>query len=196
MEETLTYLKSFFKDKDVASVTPTSKYCVEHVCRPIDFSKDLTIVEYGAGAGVFAEYLLGRMTSGSTLIMFETNPRMFEKLKEIDPRTGRHDPRVILHNESVERVDEVLDEKYIGKVDVIISGIPFSFLDLPVQKNILKKSKTILRDVGQFLAYQTKGHLKEPLKEIFGNVHAEWEWRNIPPMTVYKAVKEKSISHP
>ncbi len=192
MGETFTYLKSFFKDKDVASVTPTSNYCVEHVCRPVDFSKDLTIVEYGAGAGVFADYLLQRMTPNSTLVMFETNLRLFEKLKEYDqPAGGQIDCRVILHKKSVEHVDKVLDKSRIGKVDVIISGIPFSFLNKSIQKSILQRSKKVLRPGGRFLAYQTKGHLKQPLKEIFGNVHTEWEWRNIPPMTIYQAEKEE-----
>ena len=181
---TLTYLKSFFKDKDVASVTPTSRWCVQHVCRPIDFSRDITIVEYGAGAGVFADYLLKQMSPGSKLIMFETNERLFDKLKEID------DPRVNCYQKSVEYVDEVLETSQIGNVDYIISGIPFSFLDRGVRMNILQKSRYILRPAGQFLAYQTSGHLEEPLKKVFGNVHTEWEWRNLPPMTVYKAVKE------
>lgn len=181
---TLKYLKSFFKDKDVASVTPTSRFCVEHVCRPIDFSKDITIVEYGAGAGVFAEYLLEKMTPGSSLIMFETNKRLFHELQKID------DPRVTNYNKSVEFVDEGIDEQLVGKVEYIISGIPFSFLNDATTQAILEKSKTILRPVGQFLAYQTSGHLKEPLKNVFGNVHTEWEWRNLPPMTIYKAVKE------
>jgi phospholipid N-methyltransferase len=55
---------------------------------------------------------------------------------------------------------------------------------------ILQKSKRILHSVGQFLAYQTSGHLKTPLYQVFGNVYTQWEWRNIPPMTVYKSVKE------
>ncbi len=184
MKETLTYLKSFFKDKGVASVTPTSRFCVQHVCRPINFSKDLTIVEYGAGAGVFAEYLTEKMTPDSKLIMFETNERLFNELQKMG------DPRLHCHKESVEFVDEVLPNALVGHVDVIISGIPFSFLDDETVNEVLKKSKKILRSVGQFLAYQTSGHLEKPLRRTFGNVHTEWEWRNIPPMTVYKAVKE------
>lgn len=184
MKETLTYLKSFFKDKDVASVTPTSRFCVEHVCKPINFSRDLTIVEYGAGAGVFAEYLTEKMTPNSKLIMFETNERLFNELQKME------DPRLHCHNESVEFVDGVLPKALVGNVDVIISGIPFSFLDTETAKEVLEKSKKVLRPVGQFLAYQTSGHLEKPLRQVFGNVHTEWEWRNIPPMTVYKAVKE------
>ena len=184
MKETITYLKSFFKDKDVASVTPTSRWCMRHVCKPIDFSKDITVVEYGAGAGVYADYLLPKMSADSRLIMFETNSRLFDELQKID------DPRVENHRESVEFVDEEIEGSLIGNVDYIISGIPFSFLDEPVRMKILEKSKAILRQGGKFLAYQTSGHLKEPLKDVFGNVHTEWEWRNLPPMTVYRAVNE------
>lgn len=181
---TLAYLKSFFKDKDVASVTPTSNICVRHVCRPIDFKKDITVVEYGAGSGVFSRYLLQNMTPDSKLAVFETNKILFEKLKEID------DPRVLFYQDSVEYVNTVLPEEVIGSADFIISGIPFSFLDDEAKSSVLEQSYKLLRDGGKFLAYQTSGHLKEPLRHTFGNVHTEWEWRNIPPMTIYEAVKK------
>lgn len=182
---TIAYIRSFFMDKDVASVTPTSRYCINTVCKPIDFEKDQLIVEYGAGAGVFAKHILERMTTGSKLIMFETNERLFEKLGEI------RDARVQLFNESVEYVEQFLDKEEIGKVDYIISGIPFSFFEQEERMSILDQSKRILKDGGAFLAYQTSGHLKEPLQAAFGNVQTEWEWRNIPPMTVYRSYNKR-----
>lgn len=182
---TFTYLRSFFKDKDVASVTPTSKFCIRRVCRPIDFNRDLIIVEYGAGSGVFAEYLLPKMTTGSRLILFETNELLFEKLQEID------DSRVLLFDRSVEYVTELLRDELIGKTDFIISGIPFSFIDEGAKRSVLQQSVELLKVGGQFLAYQTSGHLKEPLRKAFGNIKTSWEWRNIPPMTVYEAEKRQ-----
>lgn len=167
----------------MASVTPTSRFCVRTVCRPIDFGEDIDIVEYGAGAGVFAEYLLKHMTPDSTLTMFETNEYLFQKLKEI------RDPRVTLFNESVEHVGRMLEEDRKGAIDYIISGIPFSFLDKQVKLSILEQSKAVLSENGAFLAYQTSGHLTDPLQKVFGNAETEWEWRNIPPMTVYRAYK-------
>jgi len=180
---TLAYLRSFFMDKDVASVTPTSRFCIRTVCKPIDFSKDITIVEYGAGAGVFSKHVLDKMTPDSNLYLFETNDILYKKLLEIKDR------RVHFFRKSVEYVTELLDRSLVGNVDYIISGIPFSFLDEDQKKSILEQSKKILKDGGGFLAYQTSGHLKEPLEETFGNVETEWEWRNIPPMTVYRAFK-------
>ncbi|HEX6982037.1 MAG TPA: hypothetical protein VF181_04695 [Balneolaceae bacterium] len=180
---TLTYLKSFLKDKDVASVTPTSRFCIRHVCKPVDFGKDITIVEYGAGAGVFSKYLLTRMTASSRLYLFETNELLFEKLEKIS------DSRVECFNQSVEKVLELLPENAIGQTDYIISGIPFSFLDNDEKDSILEQSYELLKKNGEFLAYQTSGHLKKPLQKKFNNVHTEWEWRNIPPMTIYEAEK-------
>lgn len=167
----------------MASVTPTSTFCIKRVCKPIDFSQDITLVEFGAGTGVFADYILERMTPGSLLVMFETNKHLFKKLKKTK------DPRVQLFNRSVEHVADLLDERLIGDVDYIISGIPFSFLDDDVKTSILKQSKKILKKDGAFLAYQTSGHLKEPLQETFGKVETEFELLNIPPMTVYRAFK-------
>ena len=181
---TLAYLKSFFKDKDVASVTPTSRFCVRSVCSPIDFSRDITVVEYGAGAGVFSRYLLRNMTPHSRLFLFETNEILFKKLEQI------RDARVSFYDQSVEHVNELLPEEVMGKTDFIISGIPFSFLDEPVKDSILEQSFELLRTGGKFLAYQTSGHLEEALQATFGNVKTGWEWRNIPPMTVYEAEKK------
>ncbi|NGP77730.1 methyltransferase [Balneolaceae bacterium YR4-1] len=180
---TLAYLRSFFMDKDVASVTPTSRFCVRTVCKPIDFSKDLNIVEYGAGTGVFSKYLLKHMSLDSQLYLFETNDILYKKLLEIKNQ------RVHFYRKSVEHVTEILGEELLGKVDYIISGIPFSFLDEAQKESILNQSKQILKEGGGFLAYQTSGHLKDPLEKTFGNVETEWEWRNIPPMTVYRAFK-------
>lgn len=170
-------------DKDVASVTPTSRFCIRTVCKPIDFSKDITLVEYGAGTGVFSKHVLDKMTPDSNLFLFETNDILYKKLLEIK------DQRVHFFRKSVEYVTKSLDRSLIGNVDYIISGIPFSFLDKDQKKSILNQSKELLKEGGAFLAYQTSGHLKEPLEDTFGNVETEWEWRNIPPMTVYRAYK-------
>jgi phospholipid N-methyltransferase len=179
---TWTYLKSFVTDKHVASVTPSSTFCVQHVCEPLNFSTDLTILEYGPGTGVYARYLLDHMTPDSRLIMIEMNKQFVKELRKID------DQRVELHQGSVEHVLEMVDQRTIGEVDAIISGIPFSFLDKPLKKQILADSRKLLKPGGFFLAYQTSKHLEQPLKAAFGNVQTDWEWRNIPPMTIYKAV--------
>jgi len=183
MKSTITYLKNFIKDKDVASITPSSKFCIRKVCDHIDFKRDNVIIEYGAGTGVFTRYLLQRLSKNSRLIVFETNPEFFKKLRKID------DPRLQMYNESVEHVIDLIGESLRGEIDYIISGIPFSFLDDRTKLSILKQSLEVLKEGGKFLAYQTSGHLKTPLKKVFGDVSTKLEFLNVPPMMIYEAVK-------
>lgn len=179
----ITYLKSFIKDKDVAAVAPSTRFTVKKVCSKIDFDQDLIIFEYGAGTGEFAGYLLERMTPGSELVMFETNLTFVEELEQIN------DERVTVYDKSVEKVGKLVSDHYYERVDYIISGIPFSFLENEVKERILRESRKLLKDHGKFLAYQTSEHLKRSLLETFGNVDTSRVWLNVPPMVVYESEK-------
>jgi len=178
------FFKTFIKDRDVASVIPTSKRCVKKVCKKIDFTKDLIIVEYGPGTGVFSGHILESMTPGSRLIMIESNEDFVKHLK-----TTFMEPRASVHNILAGDVASVLDPKDVGNVDYVLSGIPFSFLKADRKKRVLEATKTILKDGGKFLAYQTSNHLKKPVMDVFGNVNTEMEMLNIPPYVIYEVEK-------
>jgi len=178
------FFKTFIKDKDVASIVPTSLRCVKKVCTNIDFTKDITLVEYGPGNGVFSKYLLEQMTPGSRLIMIEANEDFAKHLKETI-----NDPRAEVHNILAGDVETILENGESGNVDYVLSGIPFSFLKKDRKKIVLEATKRILKEGGYFLAYQTSGHLKKPVKEVFGNLETDFEPLNVPPYLIYKVVK-------
>ncbi|MCH8568601.1 MAG: methyltransferase domain-containing protein [Balneolales bacterium] len=178
---TIAYLKSLLKDKNVASVTPSSSFTIKKTTRNIDFSKDVTIIEYGPGTGVFAEFLLKHISPGSRLIMIEMNVDFVHQLKHLK------DDRVSVHHASAEQVEAIALEHGLQKVDYILSGIPFSFLDEKVKNRILAATVRLLHPEGIFLAYQTSSHLKESLQSHFSHVETCYEIRNIPPMCIYEA---------
>ncbi len=178
------FFKTFIKDRDVASVIPTSLRCVKKVCTHIDFSKDFLLVEYGPGNGVFTKYLLDRMSPGSRLVLVEANKDFVEELNTIIK-----DPRVQINNILAGDVESVLEPEDIGNVDYVLSGIPFSFLKKERKHAVLTATKRILKDGGKFVAYQTSGHLKKPVMEVFGNYDIEMEMLNIPPYLIYDVVK-------
>lgn len=177
------FLKTFIKDKDVASVTPTSQHCVKKVCSNIDFSNDFTLVEYGPGDGVFPKYILQKMTPNSRLILIEANKDFAKHLKETFK-----DPRVEVHNNLAGEVENVLKPDEVGNIDYVLSGIPFSFLKKERKREVLQATKNILKSGGMFLAYQTSGHLKKPVMEVFGNYETDFVPLNIPPYFVYKVI--------
>lgn len=184
MGKKLEFFKTFVKDRDVASVIPTSPRCVKKVCTNIDFTKDFTLIEYGPGSGVFTEYLLEHMTQGSRLILIEANKDFADHLKET-----LVDPRVEVHNILAGDVETVLKPEDIGNIDYVLSGIPFSFLKSDRKIAVLNATKKILKADGLFLAYQTSGHLKKPVMEVFGNFETDFEPLNIPPYFIYKVRK-------
>lgn len=177
------FFKTFIKDKDVASVVPTSLHCVKKVCSNINFEDDFTLVEYGPGDGVFPKYILDKMSDASRMILIEANEDFAAKLKETFT-----DSRVEIHNALAGDIESVLKAEDIGKIDYVLSGIPFSFLKKNRKREVLRATKAILKDGGLFLAYQTSGHLKKPVMEVFGNYETDFVPLNIPPYFVYKVI--------
>jgi phospholipid N-methyltransferase len=183
---TLSYIKNFIQDQDVAAIAPSSSFLVERVCKWIDFEEPAVIVEYGPGNGVFSEFILEHMTEDSTLILIESNPDFVEMLEEMTA----DDPRAIVVEDRAEHIREILDDNDIDEVDYIVSGIPFSFLDEETRRELLTATKSVLGDDGKFLVYQNYNHLEAPLREHFSEVTKEREFLNIPPtMHAYEACK-------
>lgn len=184
---TINYLRNFIQDRNVASVTPSSKAMVKRVCERIDFSKDNVIVEYGPGNGVFTRYILDHSTIGSKIISIELNANFVSDLGKIK------DQRLHVFHDSAENVGDILQGIGIENVDYFLSGIPFSFIKKKQKDVILGVTSSLLKPGGKFLAYQTSNHLKEPLKRHFPLVSMKYEIRNLPPMCLYEASKLTTV---
>ncbi len=186
--DTITYLKNFIKDKNVASITPTSSIGVKKVCSNIDFDQENLIIEYGPGTGVFTNYILKNMGSESRLILIERNKNFGSILKK-----KIHDPRVVIVNDSAENVLETLRACQESQADYILSGIPFILLNESLKNKILYNTHRALKKGGKFLVYQTcfqtDNHLKIHLDRYFPVVRSRYELMNIPPMRTYEAIK-------
>jgi len=186
--DTLTYMRTFLKDKAVASITPTSPFGVRRVCNQIDFERSDLIVEYGPGTGVFTNYLLKNMKKSSRLILIERNRSFGSILK-----SKIKDPRVTIVNGSAENVLETLKAHDESQADYILSGIPFLWISQESKEQILNNTYKALKNDGKFLVYQTcfqaNHHLKIHLDHFFPIVNTKFEIMNIPPMRIYEAIK-------
>ncbi|MRX72222.1 methyltransferase domain-containing protein [Bacillus lacus] len=185
---TFQYMKNLIKDRNIASITPTSKSGVKEVCERIDFSKRVVIVEYGPATGVFTKYLLEQMTNDSLLIAVELNENFAETLQK-----NITDSRLHVYQESAENIDEIMEKHGGEKADYVISGIPFSLMNSELRQSIVRKTKEVLKSEGKFLPYQTffqkDEHLKNYLTSNFNDVQEGFIIKNLPPMRLYEAVK-------
>ncbi|HZG57383.1 class I SAM-dependent methyltransferase [Paenibacillus sp.] len=185
---TFVYIKNFVKDRDIASITPTSSYGVRKVCSRIDFSKDQVIVEYGPATGVFTRYLLDRMTPRSKLVLIERNAEFVSIL-----RRSFADDRLRIYRDSAECVKQIVADACPEGANYILSGIPFSFFEDDVRRRIVEETYAVLQPGGKFLPYQTffqqDRHLLDHLSAVFPNVRHRYCLRNLPPMRIYEATK-------
>lgn len=188
MFHTMAYMRNFMKDRDVASITPTSPFGVRRVCSEIDFKRNNVIIEYGPATGVFTDYLLKNMKNGSHLIVIERNKNFKTILQN-----RIHDPRATIINDSAENVLEALKACRQSEADYVISGIPFFWLPQNIKDKILYNTRRALKEGGKFLVYQTcfqtDQHLKVHLERFFPIVRKRFELRNIPPLRLFEAVK-------
>ena len=182
MNSKLVFISSFIKNpKEVAAVAQSSRYLVNRIIKNIDFKNAKCIVEYGPGTGVVTKALLKYIDKDARLICFELNKGLYHFVNK-----NIKDPRLVIINDDAEKVDYHLKKLKIKSMDYALSGLPFSLIGKESKKNILKKTKSFLKNGGKFIVYQQyNGHLRSYLKDCFEKVSTGLELRNIPPSYFY-----------
>jgi phospholipid N-methyltransferase len=170
----------------VASIVPSSKALVERVSEKIDFDRAHVIAEYGPGEGVHTREIARRMGPDSQLLLFELDPAFSRDLE----RQFADDPRVHVVNRDAAALPEELERRGIVQCDYILSGIPFSILNIEKKRALLRKTHDALAPDGSFIIYQVTNELKQHAT-VFGDAESEYFLQNIPPMfiTVFRKVK-------
>lgn len=181
MEQTIQYMKTFCKDKGIASITPSSTFAVKRICNKIDFTKDRVIVECGPGNGVFSFALLRRLNSGSKLILIEANRDFAGYLNR-----RIRDRRVAVFHDNAINIHSIVNQCEIKTADYVILGIPFSFSDHGQNHSIIAHCKQALKKGGKLLVYQYSPRIKKYLRKHFDHIHLEMEVFNIPPLFIFE----------
>ena len=181
--------RDFFKEavrdiRNSGTIAPSSKYLIDKMLKNIDFSKTNIIVEYGAGNGKITKELLKRLNSKSQLICFEINTKFYKHLLTIK------DQRLVVINESSEKITQIFNEMELDSVHHFVSSLPLTNMPDLISENIVNESYTLLVKDGYFLQYQYSLTYLKKFKEIFLNkVILNFELRNIPPAFIYKCKK-------
>ena len=76
-----------------------------------------------------------------------------------------------------------LSERGIDVCDYIVSGIPFSILQIDKKRALLQQTHDALAPGGRFIIYQVTNELKQHAK-IFEHAESEYFLQNIPPMFI------------
>ncbi|MEY2539046.1 MAG: hypothetical protein QOG67_2786 [Verrucomicrobiota bacterium] len=171
----------------IASIMPSSRALVERVADKIDFDRARVIAEYGPGEGVHSREIARRMRRDAQLLLFELDPALSRDLQ----RQFADDQRVHVLNQDAAALPLEMKRRGIAECDYILSGIPFSILQIDKKRALLQKTYEALAAGGSFIIYQVTNELKQHAT-IFDEADSEYFLQNIPPMFI--TVFRKSIT--
>src|SRR5213082_4316173 len=174
------FFKRFLKRPwQIASIVPSSQALVERVASKIDFERARVIAEYGPGEGVHSRALAQRMRPDAQLLLFELDPAFSRDLA----RQFAGDPRVRVINANAATIRSELAQRGIAYCDYIISGIPFSILEIDKKRDLLRQTHDVLTPGGAFIIYQVTNELRQHAID-FASADSEYVLQNIPPMFI------------
>jgi len=181
------YLKNFIEDRDVAAILPSSGFTIKKILNKIDFDEVKVIVELGPGDGVISKAIIEKLPADSHIILIEKIGDFEKDLKALNHK--RPDVEVSTYIDEAQNLEAILAEYNLQKIDHVVSGIPFSWIDDPTKHQILETCYKMLKPKGNFIAYQTSGALVKHLNQAFSKTYKEVELLDIPPMVIMEATK-------
>lgn len=177
----LAFFAGFLRNpQEVGSVIPSSRFLEQRIMSAADLSNATLVVELGPGTGGTTRAILGHLSRDAKLLTIDMNPDFIALLN------GIPDPRLINHMGSAENLHQILKDRNLGSPDVVISGIPFSTMPPQIGHNVVNAIRHSLTDGGRFVAYQFRGEVANITRPVMGEPDSIMEWRNVPPMRVYR----------
>ena len=174
------FLSEVFKSGGtIGALSPSSSFLAEKMLHPINFKQANCIVEFGPGTGVFTHKLLEKMNPDALLLTFEVNTQFSEDLKKIK------DKRLVVINDSAEKIQDYLKQYHQQSADYIISSLPFAMIPDEVVNTILTNSDNALSENGKYIQFQYSLNAKEKLKSFFSEVKINFTFLNLPPAFIY-----------
>jgi phospholipid N-methyltransferase len=173
----------FFKEslrnlKTVGTLTRSSRFLCKGMIKHIDFDKAKVIVELGAGDGVITKHILKNMHKDCLLMIFEVNDNFTTKLNDIK------DNRLIVIQDSAEKLEYHLDFNGLNEIDYVISAIPFVILPDDIANKIIMTCKKRMMQDGLYVQVHYSLMAKKLYEKVFGNVDINFVPLNIPPAFV------------
>lgn len=156
---------------------PTSRWAVRNMLDMANFAEAQCVAELGAGTGVYSGEILDRLPPDGNFLAFEIDPNLVATLRE-----RFDDPRIRIINDSAENVQDYLNG---AKVDIIVSGLPFTSLPENVKQNIFKQAIRVLAPEGVMLVLQYSPLVQGDLTRMFASVRRRIAFLNVPPAFLF-----------
>ena len=169
--------------KTVGTVARSSKHLCKGMIKHVNFQDASLIVELGAGDGVITKHILRSMHPDARLLAFEVHPKFCDSLRKIN------DKRLIIVEDSAEKLGEYMEKIGAEEVDFFISAIPFVALPKELGYKIVSICHQYLRKSGLYIQVHYSLLAKSLYESVFGNVDVNFVALNVPPAFVLVSEK-------
>lgn len=168
--------------RSLGTVAPSSKYLAQTLVAAANISTSQRVVEIGAGTGPLTTWIWEKVDPNHFFVL-EPNPEMAKALRE------RFQGIEVLE-EKVQDLEQICDKKQCGKIDAVLSSLPWSLFPEEVLDQGLTAIHQSLASDGKVLTlvyshaqyFPSSLHLERKFHAHFENVYrTRTTWRNIPP---------------
>jgi len=182
MTSRVAFLNKFILEpRKIGSITPSSSFLTSAMLANLPWEHMETIVELGAGTGVFTHFIAEHKKASCQVLVIERDFAMRKLLRIAHP--------TFHYGAKAERLDWLLHRHNLPPADCIISGLPFAAFSKPLRREIVAAVHRSLKPGGIFVAFQYSLQMKKTLKSYFHKVHIDFVSLNMPPAFVYYCEK-------
>lgn len=175
------FLKFISEPQKIGSFTPSSRFLTRKIFYNLPWDNLNTIVELGAGTGIFTRYIAMHKKDSCRIVVIEQDSVMRGRLEFEYPE--------MIFGSQAENLPYILQYAALPKVDCIVSGLPFACFSQDLRKCILDGIYASLKTEGRFVAFQYSLQMRSLLKQYFRTVEIGFEFFNFPPAFVYYCEK-------
>lgn len=180
----ITFFQEFLSHpQQIGSIIPSSHFLEQRIVRSAGIGTAETIIELGPGTGGTTRAILKAMHQDARLLSIEINPHLHAMVSRIK------DPRLDVHLGSALDLGKIISQYNLSAPDIVISGIPFSTIPPAAGTHIIEMISSTLAPGGRFVAYQVCKRVHSLCRPILGPAQLDVFLLNIPPMRVYRWVK-------
>lgn len=161
-----------------ASLIPSSRCASRAMFQGIDLSQQAYVVELGPGTGCFTRELYQAVPANCKVMVIELNPDYIGHLQEA------YGDRFEIIQGSAADLDAYVEERGWPRVDLIVSGLPFTLPQEVMQPLMASLERwTLSGSVFRWFTYFPRMMERHYRRFAFRRVRAVF--RNLPPMWVY-----------
>jgi phospholipid N-methyltransferase len=184
------FLREFMRSPmRTGAILPSSRRLAAAMVEPVSCTGEPVVVELGPGTGAFTRVIRDRLAGRGRQLAVELNPLLAERVAGLFP-----DVEVV--NGDACQLADLLSERGITSVDVVVSGLPWAAFSAELQRSIMASVGQVLSPHGAFTTFaygmaawtpagrRMRALLRDQFDEL---VVGRTVSRNVPPAFVYYA---------